>query len=102
MDPLTLEATLTTPNAHFDRAVERQAFNYVPSAEAAAAGHDFTNEPIGAGPFILENWVRDDRMTFSPNPRWQGSDGPYVDTLVVRTVYDEQQRSDTFVLGDAD
>jgi peptide/nickel transport system substrate-binding protein len=102
VDPLTLEITLKTPNAHFDRTVERQSFNYVPSPKAVAAGHDFTNDPVGAGPFVLDSWVRDDRMTMSANPKWKGSDGPHVDKLVIRTVYDEQQRSDTFTKGDAD
>ena len=79
VDPLTLEVTLVGPDAHFDKSIERHAFNWVPSSEAVAAGHDFTNDPVGAGPFLLEEWVRDDHMSLVPNPDWIGSDGPYLD-----------------------
>jgi peptide/nickel transport system substrate-binding protein len=102
VDPLTLAITLATPNAHFDRAVERQAFNYVPSPQAVAAGQDLANEPVGAGPFLLDEWLRDDHITFVPNPDWVGSEGPYVDSYTIRVVADEQQRSDTFLTGDAE
>jgi peptide/nickel transport system substrate-binding protein len=100
VDPLTLAITLATPNAHFDRLVERQAFNYVPSPQAVAAGQDLANEPVGAGPFLLDEWLRDSHITFVPNPDWVGSDGPYVDSFTIRVVPDEGQRSDTFVTGD--
>lgn len=101
VEPLVLEVTLARPNAHFDKAVERTAFNYVPSPTAVDEGVNLANEPVGAGPFLLESWVRDDRMVFVPNPDWIGSDGPYVDRYTIRVVTDEQQRSDTFVTGDA-
>jgi peptide/nickel transport system substrate-binding protein len=100
VDPLTLSITLATPNAHFDRLVERQAFNYVPSPQAVAAGQDLNNEPVGAGPFLLDEWIRDSEIRFLPNPDWVGSEGPYVDSYTIRVVPDEQQRSDTFVTGD--
>jgi peptide/nickel transport system substrate-binding protein len=102
VDPLTLSITLATPNAHFDRLVERQAFNYVPSPQAVAAGQDLANQPVGAGPFLLQEWLRDDHITFVPNPDWIGSDGPYVDSYTIRVVPDEGSRSDTFVSGDGE
>jgi peptide/nickel transport system substrate-binding protein len=102
VDPLTLTVTLATPNAHFDRLVERQAFNYVPSPQAVAAGQDLANEPVGAGPFLLDEWLRDSHITFVPNPDWIGSDGPYVDSYTIRVVPDEGQRSDTFTSGDGE
>jgi peptide/nickel transport system substrate-binding protein len=102
VDPSTLEVRLATPNAHFDRAIERQSFNYVPSAQAVAAGHDFTSKPVGAGPFVLDEWLRDSHMSMSPNPDWVGSDGPYVDKYTLRILPDELQRSNAFVAGEGD
>jgi peptide/nickel transport system substrate-binding protein len=101
-DPLTLTVTLAAPNAHFDKAIARVGANYIASAEAIASGKDMTSEAVGAGPFLLDSWIRDDRMLMSKNPNWKGSDGPYLDKLTFRVVGDEDQRIDTFVTGDAD
>ena len=102
VDPLTLEITLTVANAHFDNGVSRQALNYIASAKAIAAGHDLATDPIGAGPFVLDSWVRDDRMVLSRNPTWFEAPGPYLDELTFRLVTDEEQRTDTFLTGGAD
>ena len=61
-----------------------------------------TSIPVGAGPFILEQWIRDDRMILNRNPDWVGKPGPYLDKLTFRTVGDEGQRVDTFATGAAD
>jgi peptide/nickel transport system substrate-binding protein len=101
VDARTLQITLAAPNAHFDNGIARQALNYIASP-AAFAGGTLPTTPVGAGPFLLESWLRDDRMELTANPDWTGSDGPYLDHLTFRIVGDETQRVDTFTTGDAD
>jgi peptide/nickel transport system substrate-binding protein len=101
-DATTLTITLAAPNAHFDNAIARVGTNYIASAQALAAGTDLTSDAIGAGPFLLDEWLRDDRMVMSKNPNWKGGEGPYLDKLTFRVVGDEDQRIDTFATGDAD
>lgn len=101
VDATTLEVTLTSPNAHFATAVGRGALNYIASPQAIAGG-ELSSKPVGAGPFLLDSWIRDDRMVLVPNPNWKGSDGPFIDQLTFRVVGDEEQRVDTFVTGGAD
>jgi peptide/nickel transport system substrate-binding protein len=101
-DPLTLEVTLAAPNPHFDKAVERVVLNYIASPKAIADKLDMTSKPVGAGPFLLEQWIRDDRMVMVRNPDWVGKPGPYLNKLTFRTVGDETQRVDTFATGSAD
>ncbi|HVJ96449.1 MAG TPA: ABC transporter substrate-binding protein [Acidimicrobiia bacterium] len=101
-DDLTLVITLGTPNAFFDHAVARVSANYIVSATAIANKADMTSTAYGAGPFLLKEWIRDNQMTLTKNPNWKGSDGPYLDTLILRTVSDEDQRIDTFTTGQAD
>jgi peptide/nickel transport system substrate-binding protein len=102
VDELTLEAALVQPNAAFPNAVSRTALNYVASPAAIASGHDLANQPIGAGPFLLESWTRDDRMELVRNPDWFDAPRPYLDRLTIRVVTDPTQRADTFATGDAD
>ncbi len=101
VDAQTLQITLSAPNAHFDNAVARQTLNYIASPAAISAG-TLATDPIGAGPFVLTSWQRDEAMDLAPNPAWRGSDGPYLDTLTFRVVGDENQRVNTFITGDAD
>jgi peptide/nickel transport system substrate-binding protein len=101
-DPLTVTVTLSAPNAHFDKAIARVGANYIASAEALAAETDFTSTAIGAGPYLLKEWLRDDRMVLERNPDWKGGEGPYLDTITYRVVGDEDQRVDTFATGAAD
>ena len=103
VDPLTLSIALTSPNAHFDKNVERITMNYIASDAAIAAGKDMTSTPVGAGPFVLQNWTRDDRMVMNKNPDWLGGAAKvYLDTLTFRVVGNEDQRVDTFDTGQAD
>ena len=103
VDPTTLDITLVSPNAHFDKAVERLTMNYIASEAAIAAGKDMTSTPVGAGPFTLQTWTRDDRMVMNKNPDWLGGAAKvYLDTLTFRVVGNEDQRVDTFVTGSAD
>ncbi|HEX7096775.1 MAG TPA: ABC transporter substrate-binding protein [Acidimicrobiales bacterium] len=101
-DPQTLVIQLNAPNAHFDNAIARVGANYIASADAIRKGTDFTSTAIGAGPYILESWLRDDRMELRANPDWKGSEGPYLERLTFRVVGDEDQRIDTFITGQAD
>lgn len=102
VDPLTLEIRLTEPNAVFDALVSKYNINYIASPDAIRNGEDLSNSPVGAGPFMLESWQRDDRMVLVRNPDWFDAPRPYIDRLIVRIVPDEQQRVDTFLTGDGD
>lgn len=101
VDPLTLEVVLKAPNGQFLRTIALNALTYIgsPTAiEADPAG--FTAHPVGAGPFLLEEWVQNDRATFVRNPdAW---DPPHLDELVIRVVPDEAQRVATYQSGDGE
>lgn len=102
-NPTTLDVTLKTPNAHFDKGVERVTLNYIASAKAIADGTDMTQKPVGAGPFKLDEWIRDNRMVMSKNPDWLGGTKPvYLDKLTFQVQGNEQQRIDTFKTGGSD
>jgi peptide/nickel transport system substrate-binding protein len=51
------------------------------------AGHDFGNRPVGTGPFVFREWVRDSFVRLAANPDYyQGA--PAVDEVVIRFVAD--------------
>ncbi len=51
------------------------------------AGHDFGNRPMGSGPFVMREWVRDSFVRLTSNPDYfRGA--PEVDEVVIRFVAD--------------
>jgi len=101
--PTTLEITLLQANAHLDNAVERVGLNYIASKKAIDDKVNLTQTGIGAGPFKVDEWIRDSKMTLSKNPDWLGGKSPvYLDKLILQVQGNEQQRIDSFGTGAAD
>jgi peptide/nickel transport system substrate-binding protein len=101
-DPTTLKITLKAPDPVWDRRVAyTDASIASPTALKAAAGTDYGNKPIGAGPFILKEWIRDVSQTYVKNPTYWEKGHPYLDGLVVKFVPDDLQRLNTVQTGAA-
>ncbi|UGQ11193.1 ABC transporter substrate-binding protein [Yinghuangia sp. ASG 101] len=98
-DPLTLVATLDMPNANFDRMISRH-LNFIGSPAALANLEAFRSRPVGAGPFVLTEWVKNDRQVLVRNPTyWQGP-AP-LDGLVYRVVPETEWHPDMIADGEA-
>ncbi len=74
-----------------------------------AAGEDYGSQPVGSGPFMLAEWIPDNRLTLVPNPRYNGhrpvdeTPGPVaVDALHVRFTTDESTRVNALLSGEVD
>jgi peptide/nickel transport system substrate-binding protein len=96
IDATTLKVTLAAPNAGFANLLtDRLGFIGSPTAiQANPTG--FGTKPVGAGPFVLKSWVRDDRMTLTRNPTYWNAPQPYLDELVYRVIIDGTQRERSF------
>ncbi len=87
---------ITTCNP--DPAVLAQAafatFEILPKALLDSTGGDsakISNAPIGTGPFMLQEWVKGDHLTFVANPNWWG--GPVsLKTLIFKWSAQSAQR----------
>ncbi len=101
-DPLTVDLTLKSGNATFDNLIARNALNYIASPKAITDKVDLVNKPVGAGPFRIDEWIPDGKMTLSRNPDWTASPGPYVDKLVYVIQSNEDQRVTGMTTGQFD
>jgi peptide/nickel transport system substrate-binding protein len=92
VDELTLRLTLLNPFGPF---VDTLVKKYMISPTAAKA-HDvdgdncqaWCNEnPVGTGPYLLEEWVKGQQISFVQNPEyWGGWDGNHASRIVQRYV----------------
>jgi peptide/nickel transport system substrate-binding protein len=101
VDPLTVKITLKSKNAVFPQVVALIPFIGSPQAIQQLGDDKFNNAPIGAGPFLMKEWVRDSRMVLVRNPNYWRAPLPYLDQVIARPIQDESQRINTFLSGDA-
>ena len=63
---------------------------------------DCNDEPLSNGPYLLEEWVRSDHLTFVRNPTYFEEGKPYIDKVFVMIVPDASVRKTMMVEGAAD
>ncbi len=58
------------------------AASIVPEKVVLEKGKDYlANNPIGSGPFVFEQWLRGQKMTFKKNPDYWQKGKPYLDGI---------------------
>ena len=71
----------------------------MPKDFAGMTEDDFYNSPIGAGPFVVEEWSLGGRIRLTPNPHYYDPERPYVDELILEVIADETERQNLFEAG---
>ncbi|MER5181669.1 ABC transporter substrate-binding protein [Streptomyces sp. NPDC002896] len=103
MDATTLKVTLVRPNPHYPQAVPSSSLNWIASPKALKAGRQaFDAKPVGAGPFTLKKWTRQNSIELVKNPGYWDAPKPYLEALTIRTAPDSGQRLNTMMSGGAD
>ncbi len=63
---------------------------------------DCNRKPLSDGPYILQEWIPDDHLTFVRNPLYFEKGKPYIDTIVFQIVPDQNVRKTMMIEGSAD
>jgi peptide/nickel transport system substrate-binding protein len=103
VDPLTVRILLKNPDAALVNALGRTFI--VPPAHVASAGNSgFAQAPVGTGPFVFGEWVKDDHTTVTKNAAyWDSPRGaPLVDRVTFRPIPDTSTRLNELVTGGVD
>ncbi len=81
-------------------------FNAVvmPKAKVEAAGgwEKFMLQPCGAGPFIMQEWVKGDHMTLVKNPYYWDAANVKLDEIVLKYIPDDNARIMALQAGEVD
>jgi peptide/nickel transport system substrate-binding protein len=85
LDELTVKFTLCRPDPAFPSKVAFSAFaiNSSDYLEATGGGGDLVDNPIGTGPYVMEEWKRGDSVTFKRFDGYWGTPA-LTETLVFR------------------
>jgi peptide/nickel transport system substrate-binding protein len=63
---------------------------------------DCNREPLSNGPYILDEWVTDDHLTFVANPNYYEEGKPLIDKIMARIVPDYSVAKTMMLEGDGD
>lgn len=63
---------------------------------------DCEKQPLSSGPYILEEWIADDHLTFVRNPNYYEEGKPAIDKVIVQIVPEESVERVLMLEGDAD
>ncbi|MHA6621073.1 ABC transporter substrate-binding protein [Pseudonocardia sp. DLS-67] len=107
IDPLTVEFALNAPMGDFPvlfaQPLSQGTLGMIVSPAALQQyGDDISNHPVGAGPFVLSNWIRDNRMELAKNPHYWQPGKPHLDGIEIRPLPDTESRYQTMANGDID
>lgn len=103
VDAETLKITMVAPSPVFASSLVLSALNWIASPAALEKGRQaFDENPVGAGPFTLTKWARQDVIELTRNPEYWDAPRPYLDSITVRQVPDAAQRLNALVSGSAD
>jgi ABC-type transport system substrate-binding protein len=102
VDPQTVEITLSRPNGSFDEGFT--GINGMIGSPTAiqADPEGFGSNPVGAGPYVLDEWVRDDHVTLTRNPEYWDPAKPAYETVEIRFVVDPLARAEMVTANEVD
>jgi peptide/nickel transport system substrate-binding protein len=63
---------------------------------------DCDDEPLSSGPYVLEEWVADDHLTFARNPNYYEEGKPLIDEVIFKITPEEAVEKTLMMGGDAD
>lgn len=81
IDPLTVEITLSRPDATFLHVMALNFASVVPKEAVDEFGLDFGKNPVGTGAFSLSEWTIGQRLVFAKNADYWRDGVPYLDSV---------------------
>ena len=99
-DDLTVRVTLSQPWATFPTLLSSQV-GYIAAPVQIDDFHG-GDHPIGTGPFVFKEWVKNDHFSTTRNVHYWQPGLPHLDQLDFRPVQDAQQRLDELADGTLD
>lgn len=101
VDDNTVLMKLTAPYPALENMMD-QIFIVPPKYFEQAGIDGFGRNPVGTGPFMMKEWVRDDHLTMVRNPNYWGHAPEGVETVKWQPVPNDQARAAGQVTGQYD
>ncbi len=102
MDPYTVQVVMDKPYSPLLYALTDRAGMMLSPAALAKEGMNFSQRPVGTGPFRFVEHAPQDHTTFERNSDYWAKELPYADRLVFRPITNDASRVANLKSGDVD
>ncbi len=102
IDKYTLEIETRTPDLTLPYLLALVCTAAVPREEVEKSGKDFFRQPVGTGPFVLDDWRRDLRLRLKRNEHYSLPDKPSLEAIEFTFGGDDLTRQLKFERGELD
>ena len=103
LDAKTVRMTLNTPQPAFLSFTEMWNAGIISKAALEAVGEEeFARQPVGAGPFMLTEWIQGDRVVLERNPHYWQDGKPNFDGVEFIYVANDNTRISMLQAGEVD
>ena len=75
---------------------------YIEGVDMNDPNNGYNNSPIGTGPYKFSEWVSGEYIKLVRNEDYWGDNGPYLDSITIRFVTDENTRINMLKSGELD
>ena len=99
--PLAVTITMKNPWAPFPYYLAQAQTGYV-AAPSMLNSPNGTSNPVGTGPFVLQDWVPNSHMTATANPKYWRKGYPYLQSITYKPIIDPNSRADALQTGEID
>ena len=101
IDDLTVQLNLKYPFAPLDATMSLALVSPISPLALEKYGEDIRQHPVGAGPYVLAEWVKGDRIVLTRNKTYWGK-APTVDKLTFKIVPEATTREAMLRTGEID
>lgn len=101
VDEYTIQLNLNEPNSGLLQAFMTAAGMMVSPTALEEHGEDYTMNPVGTGPYLIESRVPDNEIVFVKNEDYWREDEPKIDKITLR-VLEESTRINALKSGEVD
>jgi peptide/nickel transport system substrate-binding protein len=101
LDEQTVQFSLDAPYAPLLATLSSEWSAILPKS-AIDAGHDFGKHPLGTGPFVFKEWVRDDHLTYTKFADYWKAGRPYLDQIEFKVVVEPTIQLQGLLVGEFD
>jgi peptide/nickel transport system substrate-binding protein len=102
VDDYTVKIKTEKPNPLLLRTIATNWAMVPPKYIEEVGEPGFLAKPVGTGPFMFEEWVKEDRIVLKANPNYWQTGMPKVDTLIFRPIPESSTRVAAIQTGEVD
>jgi len=102
VDDLTVKVNMNQPWVAFPASLAGQAGFIASPKQLNDTGKGATDHPVGTGPYVFKEWVRDDHFTVTKNPKYWRKDVAYPNQITFRVIPSDQTRLASLQSGQVD